>query len=401
MARLEHLRLLRLPERFERRKRNGFGDAPTRDPNQHSRKLSSELAEAVAEQVRRRRPTVDPSLILRVHMSGAVADDDWTRLGLTVLSVDADRSLVLFSSSDELTEFRHRIEAYGEPTPEGQKNPQYAGFVSMIESIGSVEPKDRIGPRLRSAGYSEVSDFNDETLLLDLELWEVGSHSARGIRLHKIKFIIEAAGGEVLDEYNGPSISALRIRINGMRVGDLLTIEDIASVDLPPEPDLTTASVLEVTLTQVPLLNDITGDLPVIGVVDSGVASHPLVKDAIVATIAEREYLGIHDGCGHGTLVASVATFGDLHSQLDLGSLTRVARIASAKVLNDKGEFDDCSYVPKQMRKAISRLHSECGCRIFVLSLGHAKQVFDGVKVGPWAATLDELARELDVLILV
>jgi hypothetical protein len=33
--------------------------------------------------------------------------------------------------------------------------------------------------------------------------------------------------------------------------------------------------------------------------------------------------------------------------------------------------------------------------------LGHAEQIFDGQKVGPWAATLDELARELDILILV
>lgn len=125
MARLEHLRLLRLPERFERRKRQGFGKPPARDPAQHSQKLSTELAEAVTQQKRRRRPTVDPSLILRVHTSGAVADEEWEKLGMTVLSVDADRSLVLFSSSDELTDFRHRIEAYEEPIPKGQKHPQY------------------------------------------------------------------------------------------------------------------------------------------------------------------------------------------------------------------------------------------------------------------------------------
>lgn len=120
------------------------------------------------------------------------------------------------------------------------------------------------------------------------------------------------------------------------------------------------------TLPQVPLLNDITDELPVVGIVDSGVASHPLLKDAIVTAIAEPEYLGTHDGCGHGTLVAGVATFGDLRSQLAQGSLMRVARVASAKVLNDSGEFDDCSYVPKQMRKVISRLHRECGCRVFI-----------------------------------
>lgn len=401
MARLEHLRLVRLPERFERRKRPGFGQITSRQPGEHSSKLSTELAEAVAQQKLRRRPTVDPSLILRVRLTGTIADEEWAKLGLTVLSVDADRSLVLFSSKDELTEFRQRIEAYGQPIPEGQKHPQFAGFVSTIESIGTVEPKDRIGPRLRSGGYAEISDFKDEPLLLDLELWEVGDHSAREVRLSKIAFVVQAADGEVLDTYNGPSISALRIRISGTRVGDLLTIPEVASVDLPPEADVTTARMLEMTFPELPALNEITDDLPVIGIVDSGVAAHPLLRDAIVAAVAEPEYLGTHDGCGHGTMVAGVATFGDLRSQMEAGSLARVARIVSGKVLNDNRAFDDRSYVPNQMRKVITRLHSQYRCRIFVLSLGDATQLFDGQKVGPWAATLDELARELNILILV
>jgi hypothetical protein len=52
-----------------------------------------------------------------------------------VLSVDADRSLVLFSSSDELTEFRRRIEAYGEPVPKGQKHPKFSAFVHTTREV--------------------------------------------------------------------------------------------------------------------------------------------------------------------------------------------------------------------------------------------------------------------------
>jgi hypothetical protein len=401
MARLEHLRLVRLPERFERRKRHGFSKTTERAPGNHAAKLSSELDVAVAKQKQRRRPTVDPSLILRVKLSSAIPDNEWEKLGLTVLSVDGDRSLVLFSSSDELTEFRRRIQAYGAPIPDGQKKPQFTSFVSAIDAIGAIEPQDRIGPGLRAAGYTEIGSFTDEPLLLDLELWEVGDHGTREVRLHKIKFVVEAAGGEVLDEYNGPSISALRIRINGSRIGELLSIEDVATIDLPPKPDLATGRLLDLTFSETPRVADFSDDLPVVGIVDSGVAAHPLLNGALVATIAEPEDMGAHDGYGHGTLVAGVATFGDLRAQLENETLIPVARIASARVLNDKGRFDDRSYVPKQMRKVITRLHSSCGCRIFVLSLGHADQVFDGQKVGPWAATLDELARQLDILILV
>ena len=39
--------------------------------------------------------------------------------------------------------------------------------------------------------------------------------------------------------------------------------------------------------------------------------------------------------------------------------------------------------------------------RIFVIALGDSKQPYRGGKVGTWAATLDEMARELDVIILV
>jgi subtilisin family serine protease len=53
------------------------------------------------------------------------------------------------------------------------------------------------------------------------------------------------------------------------------------------------------------------------------------------------------------------------------------------------------------MREAIGALNARFGCRIFVISLGDRKRSYDGGKVGTWAATLDELARELDIVIVV
>jgi hypothetical protein len=53
------------------------------------------------------------------------------------------------------------------------------------------------------------------------------------------------------------------------------------------------------------------------------------------------------------------------------------------------------------MREAITSLHAKFGCRIFVVALGDKLLPYDGGKVGAWAATLDELARELDILICV
>jgi hypothetical protein len=111
--------------------------------------------------------------------------------------------------------------------------------------------------------------------------------------------------------------------------------------------------------------------------------------------------LGIADDWGHGTRVSGVALFGDLRAQLDAGTLSRGSRLCSAKVVNERGEFADRRLVPSQMREAITTLNSRFGCRIFVIALGDRKRPYDGGKVGTWAATLDELARELNILIIV
>jgi hypothetical protein len=164
VARYDHLELVRLPEQFERRKHGGGGPPPARDRDQHSTKLRDELDAATQEQRRRRKPEfVDPSLILRVQMTGALLEGDWEQLGLTVLSSDADRTLVLFASHEDMQDFRARLDAYQRGAPPGQKHAPYINFVAGIESIGSVEPRDRIGSRFREEGCADVDDFAAQT----------------------------------------------------------------------------------------------------------------------------------------------------------------------------------------------------------------------------------------------
>ncbi|MCP3397193.1 S8 family serine peptidase [Bradyrhizobium sp. CCGB20] len=75
-------------------------------------------------------------------------------------------------------------------------------------------------------------------------------------------------------------------------------------------------------------------------------------------------------------------------------------RIASARVVNAEGRFDDEELVPTQMENSIRRLHDEFGCRVINISLGGIKRPV-GAKPSAWASTLDSLARELDILIVV
>lgn len=403
MARYDHLRLVRLPEQVERRKRPGFGSAPDRDRPAHSRRLAAELDDAVAVQLRRRPPeAVNPSLILRVRMTGSLLEGDWEALGLTVLSSDADRTLVLFSSNDELREFRDRLAAYGGPIPAGQAGAPYANFVASIAAVGTVEPRDRIGLRLREEGFAEPQDFGGVAeLVADLELWDLGRRDLRQRKLGDIEAYVVARGGEWLDQYIGPSITMARVRAPGGVIRTLLSLEEIASIDLPPVPDVATADALRLELGDVPRLEPLGDDAPLIGIIDSGVNDHPLLDGVLVGAIGVPERLGTADEWGHGTRVGGVAVFGDLRAQLANGGLARGARLCAAKVVNERGAFDDRRLVPSQMREAVTTLNARFGCRLFVIALADTKRVYDGGKVGTWAATLDELARELDVVIVV
>lgn len=402
MANYEHLQLIRLPEQLERRKHGG-GRAPERNIGVHSAKIGAQLDTAVAEQRERRKPEfVDPSLVLRVRMTGGAMEADWEQLGLTLLASDPDRTLVLFSSSEDMAAFRERLAAFAGGPPPDQKGTPYAAFIGGIEEIGSLTPQDRIGIALREEGFTATDDFLDDvSYLLDIELWDLGRRELRARKLEQLENYIAARDGEVIDRYIGPSITMLRTRCAGQIVRTLLTIEDIQAVDLPPKADVTTGEALQLTLDALPTLGPVDANTPTIGVIDSGLNAHPFIEDVLVGAIGVPEELGSADAWGHGTRVAGVALFGDLRSQLSTGTLLRHARIASAKVVNDSGNFDDRRLVPAQMRQAITRLAQEFGCRIFVISLGDAKRTYDGSKVGAWAATLDELARELNVLIIV
>ena len=403
VARYDHLELVRLPEQFERRKHGGGGPPPTRDRDQHSTKLRDELDAATQAQRGRRKPEfVDPSLILRVQMTGALLEEDWERLGLTVLSSDADRTLVLFSSNEDMQDFRARLDAYQRGAPPGQKHAPYNSFVAGIERIGSVEPRDRIGSRFQEEGFADFNDFVPQTsYLVDIELWDLGERRLRERKIEEVIRYVEARAGDVLDRYIGPSISMFRARLTGELIRTLLTIEEVATVDLPPAPDVTTAEALDLTLAEAPALNALAEDAPLIGIIDSGVNDHPFLADIVAGAIGVPADLGTADVWGHGTRVAGVAVFGDLRAQLAAGALQRGARICAAQVVNDRGDFDDRRLVPSQMRDAITTLNLRFGCRIFVVALADRRRVFDGGKVGTWAATLDELARELDVVIIV
>ena len=329
-------------------------------------------------------------------------EDEWDKLGLTLLSSNDDNDIVLFSSTGELEAFFERLDAYDGEIPPGQKGRRHSGFVNRIVDVGVVQPSDRIGSRFKEWGVSVAEYFEDEVLyIVDIEFWDFGSQPIRTAKAEEVAAFIEELGGEVYDLYVGPSITILRVSAPGRAIRPVLSIPEVAFVDLPPEPDLEQVDINELVLENVPGPLALDPDLPVVAVMDSGVNAHPLIEDAIVAHEAFPVELGIADVFGHGTRVAGAALLGDIQGQLEEQEIRRVGRLVSIKVVTDEGRFYERRTLPTQMRSAIEKVHQEHSCRIFVISLGDTQARLPSGRVGPWAATLDELARELDILIFV
>lgn len=403
MAQLDHLQLIRARVPIARRKTGGGGTPPGRGVG-HGGALQAETRTAVAElQAAKPAAFVDPSLLLRVQVDGHIAESEWEKLGLSVVSSDADRTLLLFSSTGDLTEFMDRLNKFDAPPANpDQKNPNYAGLVGRIDRIGGLTPRDRLGPKIKAEGFTETEDLQDDVrYILDIELWEFGTRPQREAKVAEIERFLIAQGGAVYDTYIGPSITVLRAEATGRGLRPLLGVPEIAIIDLPPEPDLEAQPVVALDAGAMPPVLEPAEGAPVIGVLDSGVNDHPLLDGLVVGRHLGEGIVGAADVWGHGTSVAGAALFGDLRNAIPAGVLEPVGRLAVAKVVGDNGRFPERRTVPRVMDTAIRTLHANQGCRLFVLSLGDAHANLPQGRVGPWGATLDALARELDVLIVV
>lgn len=403
MAQLDHLQLIRARVPIARRKTGGGGAPPGRGGG-HGGALKTETQAAVAEQQAAKPAAfVDPSLLLRVQVDGHIAESEWERLGLSVVSSDADRTVLLFSSTGDLTDFMDRLGSFDAPPANpGQKYPNYAGLVGRIDGIGGLAPRDRLGPKIKAEGFTEAEDLQDDVpYVLDIELWEFGSRLEREAKVAEVEQFLIAQGGAVYDTYIGPSITVMRVEATGRGLRPLLGVPEIANIDLPPEPDLIAQPMVALDAGGVPPVLEPAEGAPVIGILDSGVNDHPLLNRLVVGRHLGEGILDAADVWGHGTSVAGTALFGDLRDVIQTGALEPVGRLAVAKVVDNNGRFPERRTVPRVMDTAIRTLHADQGCRLFVLSLGDTNANLPEGRVGPWAATLDALARELDVLIVV
>ncbi|MEW6540803.1 MAG: S8 family peptidase [Bacillota bacterium] len=313
--------------------------------------------------------------------------------------------LVQFEDREANSRFQDELRSYQASRLERDRltaNQRRELFDSMI-GARSLGPNDRRGIRLQT---QELTDA-DGLYYFDVDLWHPGrALVARAIG--QFREVVERAGGRVTDPPTSVADTLLLARVQGTNqtLEALLNYDRVALVDLPPQglvPEFSIFDPIELP-SDVPVLPD---DGPLACVVDSGiVAGHPLLSGVVVD---ERDFDSGEntpvDKVGHGTHMAGIVVYGDIVDCLRRNSWLPRVRLLSAKVMrrleNDQVGFGDEKRVETQVREAITAFVREYSCRVFNISFGHQFRQYRGGRQLPWAQMLDELARELDIVIVV
>lgn len=431
----DHLLLPAPIVRDTRRRRKATGPPlpppPERNRPEHGEKLCAQL-EAIREQ-----PTheltegVDPARVLKIRAASALLEADLIRRELAPLG-EAPGWRYFVLPTDDGEEFSRALDAYvavatstasasddavGSHLPDSAETQRAAtspsqapvplsGLIDRIEDIEPYGREDRIADEL-----TELLESGDVPTAVDVLIWPSQNVAEARSRLETVQAVVQQYGGRFLGHDSAPTTTTARITCGMTTLNALLELSPVARVRLPFAPMIEPSTWLSAQL------NDFYRPAPldaVVGVIDDGVAaSHPLLSDLV---IDQRDFPGLHnwtDAGPHGTLVAGLAAYGGFESALLKGqfvdgtTLPPPVRLVVARVLEPDPSsgplttrFATDESEHSTISQAVNWMHSEYGVRVFNLSITDSK-AYSGPHASLLTVTLDSLARELDIVIIV
>ena len=146
-------------------------------------------------------------------------------------------------------------------------------------------------------------------------------------------------------------------------------------------------------------INDPTANLPIVGVIDSGVSDQTPLANLLIQD-AEFNITGspqFQDNEDHGTAVAGIVALGTKPYPEFRGEYDSDARILPIKVLDSSS-----AGLPfKTILSLIRRANEKYGIKIFTLTIGFTKNLKENQEFSDYAYAMDKLSFELDILILI
>ncbi len=354
------------------------------------------------QQSRRRVLGVDPKLVFVFELGAAVDTEEFRRAGLRVLDGSDRRLVVAFADDPQLAGFKDRLDACAGGVPIGARSEPYAGLIDAIDTLRPLAASDRMSPELVQV-LSQRPPADE--LRLDVELWHPDDRALAATWAAELRGAATEGGGRVADVYVNDQAGLIlaRVYIPADAVLALAELDTIAVIDVLPRPTLTVPQLYArdpVTLPAMPAPRD---GAPLVGLIDSGVASaHPLVGPAVAAT--ESLSPAITDGedrCGHGTMVAGRILHGRVDQAIASGMIPRpFCRIVSVAVLDAKNNFPEAELWERDLVTAIEWCATN-GATIINLSVGDMRRPMQSPRQLPAAALVDEVARRHDLVVVI
>lgn len=403
--RLPFLRLARTLAPGERRpRRSGFGGGRSHDDlPQHGRELKRTADGVTMRHLQRQKVLgIDPRLIMVFDLNASLGVDDFRRAGLKVVDFSDKRLVVAFSDDPELAAFKERLDAFTGGIPAGQTSEPYAQFFDAIDGMRQIEPEDKVTSALQAA----IDDAEDaDELRMDVECWHPDNPDPANSWARDTRRGIESAGGNVHDTLINNSVGLILMRayIPAGRVMEVAELDVISRMDVLPRPALSKPQLHSTSADMLPTVLAPAERSPVVGLVDSGVASgHPLLRRAILASDAIGTGIDEdQDEHGHGTMVASMLLYGDVQKEIASGSpMQPICRVVSARVLNADNDFPVYDLWERDIQDAV-KWCADHGARIVNLSIGDGRSPFSPPRQMKAAAIVDNLAREHGLVMVI
>lgn len=205
----------------------------------------------------------------------------------------------------------------------------------------------------------------------------------------------------MIDEDRRPQLTIARARVSPESLRGLLELPVVEHIRTPPAPYIDPSDWIDARVDDLEI--NITSE-EAVGVIDDGVATgHPLLTELVRS---ERAFPPDHSWQPigrHGTHVAGLAAYGDFEAPLREEHPLRGGPIHVGRVLEPHPQLPGHTTFPGlahlAVEDAIRTLHAEEGVRVFNLSVADDNP-FSGPHVALWTESLDNLVRELDVVIV-
>ena len=395
---------------------------PVRQPGQHGNKLKQDWDTTLSNIKESRRASgIDTDNLIVIELvSDALSATSLDRL-LSMCNLwiveevkqpqsEKSKLIVQFEDASAMSTFENERSLYMQDSPQrGVLAPgQRKDLFDCIEEIRKLKRNDRIGQRLKKHLDSGTA-FANGLFTVNIDVWYNGDRRVILETEAQIKSALGTGGSQLLgDLFELQTLLLGRAKVNEFTLNALLDLDIIASVDFPMETALRDYSGLYAQDFTPVVQNELDETAPLAAVIDSGIFSgNPLLSTIIVGEEDfDRTENTTSDLNGHGSGVAGIVAYGGFPQIFDENPVFKpLVRLCNGKVMHDDGHgnpvYSDDKRPEQIVKEAIEYFNEQYHCRVFNLSSGDLDYLYTGGRQLTWAGMLDQLARDLDIVIIV